>query len=197
MVFMVNKSLVFSDENTDRQVGLDASAQKSSPSSTGKKGRGRPPKSAGSKPKISPVSSDTPKRARGRPAKPAEATSTSKKAVVVEATKQAASTNGDADKKKRGRPSKSSTSHGKSNGISKPQVICSMVCIGRTMFVCLFVLGSTNICFESSRTRNEKTWTTCENINTENSKFNIKKSCRDKETWSSSKRSSQWQKDCR
>jgi len=90
-----------------------------------KKGRGRPPKSAGST-KASVVSSDTPKRARGRP-KAAETVAPIKKVVVAAAPappkkKEEPTTNGDASKKKRGRPSKPNTPNEPSNVISKPQV---------------------------------------------------------------------------
>jgi len=93
----------------------------SSTNAGGKKGRGRPPKSAGST-KATPIKSDTPKRARGRPAKAGESTPTPKTVVVAKTKKEEVSTNGDASKKKRGRPSKISTPNEQINGISKPQV---------------------------------------------------------------------------
>jgi hypothetical protein len=98
----------------------------SSANAGAKKGRGRPPKSAGST-KASSNSSDTPKRARGRPPKIGETPSPMKKVVVAAAAvpakkKEEAATNGDASKKKRGRPSKGITSNKPSNVISKPQV---------------------------------------------------------------------------
>jgi hypothetical protein len=94
----------------------------SSSNSGAKKGRGRPPKSAGST-KASIVS-DAPKRARGRPAKTGETIPT--KPVVAappqKKKEEAPPVNGDASKKKRGRPSKGSTPTEQINGISKPQV---------------------------------------------------------------------------
>lgn len=125
---------MFSDRRYDREIGLDTSEPKAS--STGKRGRGRPPKSAGSSTKIVPVSSDTPRRGRGRPAKVVEASTTVEKAVVATETKRAASTNGDTGKKKRGRPAKISTPHGKTNGITKPQVICWMIGFERIILDC-------------------------------------------------------------
>jgi len=93
----------------------------SSSTNTGaKKGRGRPPKSAGST-KVS-INSDTPKRARGRPPKAGETTPLTKKVVVPKKQTEVAATNGDESKKKRGRPSKISTPNEQINGISKPQV---------------------------------------------------------------------------
>jgi len=91
----------------------------SSTNAGAKKGRGRPPKSAGPT-KVS-ISSDTPKRARGRPPK-AEATPLPKKVVVLKETKAETATNGDGIKKGRGRPSKASAPSVQVNGISKPQV---------------------------------------------------------------------------
>ncbi len=95
----------------------------SSSKNTGaKKGRGRPPKSAGST-KVSNNNSNTPKRARGRPPKTGETTPSTKKVVVApKIQKEVPSTNGDESKKKRGRPSKISTPNEQINGISKPQV---------------------------------------------------------------------------
>jgi len=69
----------------------------SSTNASGKKGRGRPPKSAGSTKGIK--SSDTPKRARGRPPKTGKSTPMTKKAVVAKKQKVEASMNGDASKK--------------------------------------------------------------------------------------------------
>jgi len=87
-----------------------------------KKGRGRPPKSAGST-KVSNNNSNTPKRARGRPPKTGETTPSTKKVVVApKIQKEVPSTNGDESKKKRGRPSKISTPNEQINGITKPQV---------------------------------------------------------------------------
>ncbi len=78
--------------------------------------------------KSNPINFDTPKRARGRPAKTGESTPIPKKVVVVQAKKEVeVSTNDDASKKKRGRPSKSSTPNEQINGISKLQVIHSMI----------------------------------------------------------------------
>jgi hypothetical protein len=85
-----------------------------------KKGRGRPPKSAGSTKEIKIL--DTPKRARGRPPKIVETPSTTKKVAVPAPKQEEAPINGDASKKKRGRPSKGNTSNEQINGISKPQV---------------------------------------------------------------------------
>ncbi len=90
----------------------------SSSNSGAKKGRGRPPKSAGSTKASN--GSDAPKRARGRPAKTGET-----KPVAAPAPKKkeaAPPVNGDASKKPRGRPSKVSTPTEQINGISKPQV---------------------------------------------------------------------------
>jgi len=95
--------------------------QPSSANVGGKKGRGRPPKSAGSI-KGSTNSGDKTKRARGRPPKAGETTSSTKMVVVQNKKNEGASTNGDASKKRRGRPSKISTSNEQINGISKPQV---------------------------------------------------------------------------
>jgi len=86
-----------------------------------KKGRGRPPKSAGSTTKAT-NNSDTAKRPRGRPSKTGETTPAIKKVVVPEKKNEQASVNGDASKKKRGRPSKINTLNEQVNGISKPQV---------------------------------------------------------------------------
>jgi hypothetical protein len=101
----------------------------SSSNSGAKKGRGRPPKSAGST-KASIVS-DAPKRARGRPAKTGETIPT--KPVVAappqKKKEEAPPVNGDASKKKRGRPSKGSTPTEQVNGISKPQVQSTPVAI--------------------------------------------------------------------
>jgi len=93
----------------------------SSSNSGAKKGRGRPPKSAGST-KASIVS-DAPKRARGRPAKTGETIPTKPVAAPPQKKKEEAPpVNGDASKKKRGRPSKGSTPTEQINGISKLQV---------------------------------------------------------------------------
>jgi len=89
----------------------------SSKNTGGKKGRGRPPKSAGSTKVIN--NSDTPKRARGRPPKTGETTPIIKKVVTP---KEVAPINGDESKKRRGRPSKTSTPNEQTNGISKPHV---------------------------------------------------------------------------
>jgi len=85
-----------------------------------KKGRGRPPKSAGST-KVT-VSSDTPKRARGRPPKTGETTPVPTKVPVLKEKKEEISTNGDESKKRRGRPSKTDTPNVPVNGISKLHV---------------------------------------------------------------------------
>jgi len=71
----------------------------SSKNTGGKKGRGRPPKSAGST-KVSKKSDNTPKRARGRPPKTGETTPSIKKVVALKKPKEVASTNGDTNKKK-------------------------------------------------------------------------------------------------
>jgi len=101
----------------------DKSENKSSSNNTtGKKGRGRPPKSASS-PKASTVKVETPKRGRGRPSKTTAPVPTPKKVPVIEEKKEEkASTNGSASEKKRGRPAKSSTPTQQINGINKPQV---------------------------------------------------------------------------
>lgn len=63
----------------------------------GKKGRGRPPKSAS--PTKGIKSSDTPKRGRGRPPKTGESTPMTKNVVVPNKKTEEATTNGDANKK--------------------------------------------------------------------------------------------------
>jgi len=104
-----------------------------------KKGRGRPPKSAGSTkanntagPKKANITagsntSDAAKRARGRPSKTGETATPIKKVVAVAVAvpnkqKEETATNGDAIKKGRGRPAKTSTPNEQSNVISKPKV---------------------------------------------------------------------------
>jgi hypothetical protein len=90
-----------------------------------KKGRGRPPKSAGSIKASVINNSDAPKRARGRPAKSGETSSPVKNVVAVPPKKKeevAPATNGNGNQKKRGRPSKTSTPNEQNNVISKPQV---------------------------------------------------------------------------
>lgn len=144
MEFMVNDSYFYPD--SECEFDLDRSENRLS--SGGKRGRGRPPKSA-SPAKTSTASSNAPKRGRGRPPKAAEATTVPKKAVVAPASEREASANGDASKKKRGRPSKSSTPHEQVNGISKPQVMCVMISV---KIITLVFPGSTNSGANSSRT---------------------------------------------
>jgi hypothetical protein len=116
MVFMVKISEYYFPRKKFFCLDESENTPSSSASAGKKKGRGRPPKSAGST-KVSNTSDST-KRARGRPPKAAETPSAPKPVSVPVKTKEVAATNG----KRRGRPSKTSTSNEQTNGISKPQV---------------------------------------------------------------------------
>ncbi|CAF1011821.1 unnamed protein product [Adineta ricciae] len=95
---------------------------RSSANVNAKRGRGRPPKSAGTMKVIK--NANEVKRGRGRPSKTTGETSSTKKAVLTTSGKnEQPSANGNANKKKRGRPSKNVVAPTEQiSSIVKPQV---------------------------------------------------------------------------